>query len=142
MPPEDESKRSMQEKTEKDILPLSLERFTTHSNNYFLQFFDDPLNYHRYQISQEEIGDAVERHERGESLSFPLQPLLEKLKDEDPELERKLTKSVTEARQQKTDPVAPNISLLYRAYLIQRKHLKPGENEGVAFKFNIYYPEE
>ena len=128
------------ETNETKVPPLSPEQFAKVFNNYYLLFLEVPVNYHRYVIPTSEIDDAIEKHERSEPHSFPFNPLLEKLREENPELERKLTETLTNVR---NDPAStmksyePFIPLLYEAYLIQRKYLKPDENEGEVFCFSM-----
>lgn len=127
---------------EKEYPPLTFEEFKKHQNNFFLQFIDDPLNWRRYQIPPKEIVKAIDRFERGEKLSYPLNPLIVKLQEENPELEKNLTKEITEGDKERIENIERNMHLLYEAYLIQRKYLDPQENEGTAFDFNIFYPEK
>lgn len=127
---------------EKEYPPLPFEEFARVQNNFFLMFLDEPLNYHRYQIPLNDLIDAMNRERRGESLSFPQHPLLIKLSEKNPELAQKLAEAITEGdkRKGREKTISENSRLLYEAYLIMRKHLEPGKNEGEAFGFYIFYP--
>ncbi len=125
---------SPSESSEVEVPPLSIERFAEIQNNFFLQFLDVPYNSRRCEGAFKAV------HDKTDPKSLTLKPLIIKLQSADPDLEERLTRAMTEGDAERNENIQRNMSMLYEAYLILRKYLEPGKNEGEAFDFSSYYP--